>query len=109
MVAHEFIVANDENVLKYNLRYHKKHSENIILLAPSLFDLSSGMFLVLREAAHAYQGQISAQSLIRNHNLTLIDHPFISGIRRSLPASGTQMMYLSTLEGVALIHGHRPT
>ena len=60
MVAHEFIVTNDENMLKYNLRFHKKHSETIILPAPSLFDLSSGTFLVLPEAARAYQGQTSA-------------------------------------------------
>ena len=60
MVAHEFIVTNDENMLKYNLRFHKKHSETIILPAPSLFDLSSGTFLVLPEATRAYQGQASA-------------------------------------------------
>ena len=109
MVAYEFIVANDENMLNYTLRYHKKHSETIILHAPSLFDLSTGTFLVLPEAARAYQGQYQPQSLSRNHNLTLIDHPFISGIWRSLPASGTQTMHPSTLEGVALTHGHRPT
>ena len=63
MVAHEFIVTNDENMLKYNLRFHKKHSETIILPAPSLFDLSSGTFLVLPEAARAYQGQTSAPEL----------------------------------------------
>ena len=60
MVAHEFIVTNDENMLKYNLRFHKKHSETIILSAPSLFDLSSGTFLVLPEAVHAYRGQTSS-------------------------------------------------
>ena len=40
MVAHEFIVKNDENMFKYNLRFHKKHSETIILPTPSLFDLT---------------------------------------------------------------------
>ena len=54
MVAHEFIVKNDENMLKYNLRLQKKHSETIILPAPSLFDLTAGPYLVLPEAIYAY-------------------------------------------------------
>ena len=57
MVAHEFIVKNDEKMLKYNLRFHKTHSETIILPAPSLFDLTAGTYLVLPEAVYAYQGQ----------------------------------------------------
>ena len=60
MVAHEFIVKNDEMMLKYNLRFNKTHSETIILPAPSLFDLSSGTFLVLPEAVYTYRGQTSA-------------------------------------------------
>ena len=50
MVAHEFIVKNDDKILLYNLRYHKKHSETIILPAPSLFDLTAGPYLVLPKA-----------------------------------------------------------
>jgi len=50
MVAHEFIVENDDKMLLYNLRFHKKHSETIILHAPSLFDLTAGHYLVLPEA-----------------------------------------------------------
>ena len=42
MVAHEFIVNNDDKILLYNLRFHKKHNEIIILPAPSLFDLTAG-------------------------------------------------------------------
>ena len=52
VVAHEFIVKND--MLKYNLRFHKKHSETIILPAPSLFDIFSGTYLILPEAVYAY-------------------------------------------------------
>ena len=56
MVAHEFIVKNDDKMLLYNLRFHKKHSETIILPAPSLFYLSSGTYLALPEAVYAYRG-----------------------------------------------------
>ena len=63
MVAHEFIVKNDENMLKYNLRFHKKHSETIILRAPSLFDLTAGPFLVLLEAIYAFRARHQPQSL----------------------------------------------
>ena len=60
MVAHEFIVKNDEKMLQYNLRFHKKHIETIILHAPSLFDLTAGTYLILPEAVYAHLGQISA-------------------------------------------------
>ena len=60
MVAHEFIVKNNEMMLKYNLIFNKTHTETIILPAPSLFDLSSGTFVVLPEAVYAYRGQTSA-------------------------------------------------
>ena len=46
MVAHEFIVYNDDKMLLYNLRFNKKHNEIITLLAPSLFDLTAGRYLV---------------------------------------------------------------
>ena len=55
MVAYEFIVKNNEMMLKYNLRFNKTHSETIILPAPSLFDLSSGTYLILPEAVYAYR------------------------------------------------------
>ena len=60
MVAHEFIVKNNEMMLKYNLRFNKTHVETIILAAPSLFDLSSGTYLILPEAVHAYRSQTPA-------------------------------------------------
>ena len=60
MVAHDFIVKNDDKMLLYNLRFHKKHSETIILPAPSLFDLTAGPYLVLPEAVYALRGQTSA-------------------------------------------------
>ena len=60
MVAHEFIVKNDDKMLLYNLRFHKQHSETIILHAPSLFDLTAGPYLVLPEAVYALRGQTSA-------------------------------------------------
>ena len=49
------------------------------------------------------------QSLNRNHHLTLINHPVISGIQRRSPASGSMMTLLSTPERVAVIHGRRPS
>ena len=58
MVAHEFIVKNNEMMLK--LRFNKTHSETIISPAPSLFDLSSGTYLILPEAVHAYRSQTPA-------------------------------------------------
>ena len=60
MVAHEFIVKNNEMMLRYNLRFNKTHSETIILPAPSLFDLSSGTYLILPEAVHTYLSQTPA-------------------------------------------------
>ena len=60
MVAHDFIVKNKKKLLKYNLIFDKTHCETIILPAPSLFDLSSGTYLILPEAVHAYRGRTSA-------------------------------------------------
>ena len=54
MVAHEFIVKNNKNMLKYNLIYDKTHCEIITLPAPSLFNILSGTYLILPEAIHAY-------------------------------------------------------
>ena len=55
MVAHEFIVKNNDMMLKYNLRFNKTHSETIFLPAPCLFNIFSGMYLILPEAVYAYQ------------------------------------------------------
>ena len=60
MVAHDFIVKNREGELKYKLFFHKHHPETITLPAPSLFDLSSGQYLVPLEAIHAYRNPTSA-------------------------------------------------
>ena len=55
MVAHDFIVKNRKKELNYRLLFDKNHPETITLPAPSLFNLSSGKYLVLPEAFHAYQ------------------------------------------------------
>ena len=60
MVAHEFIVNNDDKMLLYNLTFNKKHTEIIILPAPSLFDLATGHYLILPTAVYAHRGQTSA-------------------------------------------------
>ena len=41
MVAHEFIVDNEDKMLLYNLIFNKKHNETIILPVPLLFDLTA--------------------------------------------------------------------
>ena len=53
MVAHDFIVKNRENELKYELIFDKHHPETITLPAPSLFDLCADKYLVPLEAIHA--------------------------------------------------------
>ena len=55
MVAHVLIVKNKEGELKYQLFFNKHHPETITLPAPSLFDLSSGTYLVPLKAIHAYR------------------------------------------------------
>ena len=55
MVAHEFIVHNDDMMLLYNLRFNKKHNETIILPAPLLFDLTAVNYLVTPEAVYAHR------------------------------------------------------
>ena len=59
MVAHKFIVDNEEKMLLYNLRFNKKHNDTIILPAPLLFDLIADNFLVTPEAVYAHRGQAS--------------------------------------------------
>ena len=56
MVAHDFIVKNRVGELKYQLFFNKHHPETITMPAPSLFDLSSGTYLILPEAVYAYRG-----------------------------------------------------
>ena len=60
MVAHEFIVENDDKMLLYNLRFNRKHNEIITLPAPSLFDLIAGPYLILPSAVYAHRGQTLA-------------------------------------------------
>ena len=60
MVAHDFIIKNTEGELKYKLFFDKHHLETITLPAPSLFDLSSGKYLILPKDIHAYQNPTSA-------------------------------------------------
>ena len=57
MIAHNFIVQNEDKTLLYNLRFNKKHSETIILPAPLLFDLTADNFLVTPEEVYAHRGQ----------------------------------------------------
>ena len=56
MVAHNFIIQNEDKTLLYNLRFNKKHNETIILHAPLLFDLIADNFLVTPEAVYAHRG-----------------------------------------------------
>ena len=110
MVAHEFIVHNDDKMLLYNLRFNMKHTETIILPAPLLFDLIADNFLVTLEAVYAHRGQHPLQnlSLSRNLHWTLIVHHLTSGTRR-WPASGILITPLSTPRRVAAVLGIRPT
>ena len=55
MVAHKFIVDNEEKMLLYKLRFNKKHFEIIILPAPLLFDLLAENFLVTPEAVNNHR------------------------------------------------------
>ena len=47
-------------MLNYRLIFDKNYFETITLPAPSLFNISSGMYLVLPEAIHAYRNLIPA-------------------------------------------------
>ena len=59
MVAHEFIVDNEDKMLLYNLRFNKKPNEVITLPAPLLFYLTTDNYLVLPEAVYTHRGQAS--------------------------------------------------
>ena len=52
MVAHKFIVDNEDRMLMYKRKFNKKHFEIIILPAPLLFDLLVENFLVTPEAVN---------------------------------------------------------
>ena len=54
MVAHEFIVKDNNKILKYKLIFGKNYCEIITLPAPSLFNIFSGTYLILPEAVYAY-------------------------------------------------------
>ena len=60
MVAHDFIVKDKKKMLKYKLTFDKNYYEIITLHAPSLFNIFSGMYLVLPEAIHACRSLTSA-------------------------------------------------
>ena len=47
-------------MLKYKMIFDKNHPETITLPAPSLFDLSTGKYLVPPEAIHAYRNPTPA-------------------------------------------------
>ena len=57
MIAHKFIVDNEDRMLLYKLRFNKKHFEIIILAAPLLFDLLAEKFLVTPEAVNNHLAQ----------------------------------------------------
>ena len=57
MVAHKFIVDNEDRMLLYKLRFNKKHFEIIILHAPLLFDLLAENFLVTPKAVNNHRAQ----------------------------------------------------
>ena len=59
MVADEFIVKDKNKTLKYKLIFNKNYCEFITLPVPSLFNIFSGIYLVLPEAIHAYRSQMS--------------------------------------------------
>ena len=60
MVAYDFTVKNKKKMLNYRQIFDKNYFETITLRAPSLFNIFSGMYLVLPEAIHAYRSLTSA-------------------------------------------------
>ena len=54
MVAHDFIVKDKDRLLTYKLRFDEKYCEIVTLPAPSLFDLSTGIYLVTSDAFYNY-------------------------------------------------------
>ena len=84
MVAHKFIVDNEDRMLLYKLRLNKKHFEIIILHAPLLFDLLAKKILVTPEAVNNHRAQAFTPEPEPEPNLnwTLIVHHLSSGIRR---------------------------
>ena len=109
MVAHDFICDDKEKRLIYNLVFSEKTCQIITLPAPFLFNIYSGMYIILPDTFMHIGSEHDPQSLSRSHNLILTVSLFTSGIRRRSPTSGTPRILLSTPERVTLIHGHRPT
>ena len=60
MIAHDFIVKYKDRLLNYKLRFDEKYCEIVTLPAPSLFDLSTCIYLVTSNAFYKYQGQAQA-------------------------------------------------
>ena len=54
MVAHDFIVKDKKNMLKYKLIFYKTYCGIITLPAPSLFNIHSGTYLIMPADIHAY-------------------------------------------------------
>ena len=54
MVAHDFISADKETRLIYNLVFSQKTCQIITLPAPSLINIHSGTYLILPEDIYAY-------------------------------------------------------
>ena len=117
MVAHDFIVKNREGELKYQLFFNKHHPETITLPAPSLFDLSSGTYLVPLKAIHAYRNPAPAMEPepepqvdpSRQSNYQWDPEMIVSSGNRSLP-----LLHRSTTPTIIMdIHqakcGHIPT
>ena len=109
MVAHEFIVYNDDKMLLYNLRFNKKHNEIITMPAPSLFDLTPGHYLLLPEAVHAYRGQTSVPEPEVEPPLDPYRPSFYQWNPEEIASQWHQMTLPSTPERVVMTHGHRPT
>ena len=109
MVAHDFIVKDKNRLLNYKLRFDEIYCEIVTLPAPSLFDCPQASTSLHQMPSASTKARHKLQSLSQNHHLILPVNLFMGGIWTSLPTSGTQRTHLSTLEGVALIRGHRPT
>ena len=54
MVAHDFICDDKEKRLIYNLVFSKKTCQIITLFAPPLFNIYSGMYIILPDDIYAY-------------------------------------------------------
>ena len=109
MVAHDIIVKNRENELKYKLFLRLLPS----LLLPCLIYLQ--VSISFRWRPFTPTGTLhQLQSQSRNHNLILHDSLITSGTRRQLPTSGNSGLLLSTTPTTTMdirqaIRGNKPT